>query len=287
VFGAPGRELSYDEIFQGVMARRMVAKASIDDELLKRPCFVLAGDNRWRFEPGKGSELAQTSEARARRQRESSGPIPLVPEPQPPSPGELPPPVPTPYHNLLKELRQEWEALGDLLKPDRHDLHQQLQNLAESLAAMAQRLQSDLAALAQTDIPEDDQLAYLWKTLMEQPSNEQSRRSFIRYLHEQATCENQKQLLNQVHSQLANTPSEQRQFVFFPLLSQLADQLVEDGRIELAHNLYQLLQQQGAGDFQQQLERLRQYQEVQECIQMARSVETDVRWELWQDAWLQ
>lgn len=275
VFGAPGRELSYDDIYSGVMAQRKVAKASIDYQLSKRPCFVSAGDNRWRFEPEKGSEPEQT-----RHNTTSLAPIP----PPRPTPDESDA-VTTPYHRLLGWLRPEYETLSNLLQPDSHDLPQQLQRLAQHLAALAQRLQNDLAALTQTESRPDDQLTCLWQTLKGQPGNKQAEQSFVRYLQQQAIRGSSEGLLAQVRRQLADTPPEQRRYVFFPLLSRLAE-FAENEHIELAREVYQLLQQQGAGDFQSQLERLSQVDEIQEYIELAQIAETPAeKWEVWQGAW--
>ena len=63
VFGASGAELSFDELFNRVMAKRMVAAASIRYQLQERACFVALADDRWRFEPQRGAEQRPLSQS--------------------------------------------------------------------------------------------------------------------------------------------------------------------------------------------------------------------------------
>lgn len=284
VFGEPGRELSYDEIYQGVMARRMVAKASIDYQLNQRPCFVNVGGDRWRFEPERGSEPVQTTRHQEEHRLPGS-PKDGQPEPTIVSPGpEDTLPVPpksydTPYHRLFEDIKQEWSTLSDLLQLDGNEPHQQLERLSQGLITLGQRLQADLAALAQSHPQPDDLLTTLWQQLLQSPQKQEAQQDLQRYLAEQ--IQQTGNFMKQIEYQLANTPYEQRDFVF-PMLSRLAGQM----DIPLARQLYNLLQQQNAGDFQAQLEQLEKFDEVQEYIDLTQEAETaEERWALWSEAW--
>jgi hypothetical protein len=285
VFGKPGRELIYDEIYQGVMAQRMVAKASIDYQLNQRPCFVKVDDDRWRFEPERGSEPTHATQHRA-----SDEPLEqaekLYPEVVTSKKLEARPPqiYDTPYHRLLEDIRQEWERLGNLLQLNGNEPLQQLEQLGQGLLALGQRLQADLSALAQSQPVEDDLLTMLWRQLLEAPQKQETQQNLQRYLAEQ--IQQTENFIEQIDYQLASTPFEQRRDFIFPMLSRLAREMAEQGHIPLARQLYNMLQKQGAGDFERELEQLAQSDAVNEYIQLVEVAETeDERWQMWRDAW--
>lgn len=287
VFGEPGRELSYDEIYQGVMAQRMVAKASMDYQLNQRPCFVNVDGARWRFEPEHGSEPTQatrhrkldgSSESSEGPQAEKTTSTSKSEDSQPSAPK-----IKSPYDRLIEDIRQEWEMLGNLLQLNGNEPLQQLERLGQGLLTLGQRLQADLAALAQSHPQSDDLLTMLWQKLLQAPQNQEAQHNLQEYLTEQ--IQQTDRFMRQIEYQLANTPYEQRSFVF-PTLSRLAGQMAEQGHVTFARQLYKLLQEQGAGDFERELEQLAQSDDVHEYIQWAKSAETsEEKWQIWYAAW--
>ena len=285
VFGEPDRELSYDEIYQGVMARRMVAKASIDYQLNQRPCFVNVGSDRWRFEPEYGSEPSRPTQRPKSDEllEPSEKPQPEVVTSAKKSEALTPQSYATPYHRLFEDIKQEWYTLGDLFQLDGDEPRQQLERLSQGLITLGQRLQADLAALAQSHLQPDDLLTMLWQQLLQAPQNGEAQRNLQRYLAEQ--IQQTENFMKQIEHQLASTPYKQRNIVF-PILSRLAGQMAEQGHITVARQLYNVLQEQGAGNFERELAQLAQIDDVNEYIQLVEAAETeDERWEMWREAW--
>src|SRR5262249_20372809 len=116
VFGQPHAELSYAEIFRSVMMRRMVASGSLDHEL-RRPCFVKIGQDRWRFEPERGSEPQKITSTTG------TGP--------------------SSYNQLLANLQREWEVIGSFLRANDRSVRNRVDRLAQYLVNLGKRLQRD------------------------------------------------------------------------------------------------------------------------------------------------
>lgn len=293
VFGESGKELTYDEIFKNVTARRQVAKATIDYQLNQRPCFVDLGNGRWCFEPERGTEPKRSAR---KTPKKTSDPM-SADEPlsgsngrhlthiEEPDSDEIPVHQPaSPYHLLLVDIQPEWQALDELFHPNGNELDYQLQQLSRGLITLGRRIQSDLSALAETHIEPDDTLAQLWKKVINDPKYEKDRQNLARYLMEQMT--KNPELSVQLGRELALTSLPLRQQIFFPLLNQVAEKIAEAGEGTTARDLYVLLQQQGGGDFEPQLIRLKKLDEAQEYINLTEIAETlDERWQVWHEAW--
>lgn len=133
VFGRPHADLSYAEIFRDVMMRRMVASGSLDHEL-RRPCFVKIGQDRWRFEPERGSEPQKTTSTTG------TGP--------------------SSYNQLLANLQREWEVVGSFLRANDRSVRDRVDRLAQYLVNLGKRLQRDVSTLATIEQDQDVQ-AYI------------------------------------------------------------------------------------------------------------------------------
>ncbi len=347
VFGKPGEEMTYDEIYERVMKRRMVAKASIDFQLSQRPCFVRVGQSRWRFEPRQGTDPVMPGSA---EEQDEGGQYQLLhPYPQQKQ-TELPDglgsvegayegmdrvsapagldspvngqsseveayPAPVnqgavsgngqgqiqvqgqgsrdPYLVLYSEVKSELHRICGRLDSNGYEPGEQLREIAELLAVLARRLQDDLKALAQQAESVDDMFASLWRRLasvqhLDRNKYEQTRENLIGYLLELATS-NRAGALAQVRSELARTSWEHRENIFFPLLEECASRAMgmEDMEdFETAKGLYELLREQGAGDFGEELERLEQSRRMIEDLALLDACEPAERWayllQLWE-----
>lgn len=292
VFGEADRELTYDEIFKGVMERRQVAKTTIDYQLSRRPCFVDLNDGRWRFEPKRGTEPEQphpktlktpastsadnqtdgSNSQRAPTSEELGLDEPLVHQPA------------SPYHRLLADIRQEWQELSEILQPNGNDPRAQLQQLGQELVTLGQRIQENLAALAETQIETDDLLVRLWVQISRKPGQPRMQQDLARYLLERLTAN--PKIIAQVKRELVQTPSNLRRQIFLPLLSRVAEKTVEKGEVTTARGLYLLLQQQGGGTFETQLTQLAQHEDIQIFIERAQSIgDLKETWSVWEEAW--
>jgi hypothetical protein len=305
-FGEDKAELSYNEIFERVQSKRPVADFTIRAELYARPCFVPLGDNRWRFESSRGDrpivpdrkiaghQPKTKSPTRAQKPLDSRQPeqpsnsyTPESTSQQPAnSPEPSPPRPPSPYQIVLNEAQQEWQTLSDFFNLDGHDPAARLQELAEYLSKLAQRLQRSLTTLAQPVPETDDLLAATWQDLDKNPGDTETRRRLQQYLREKFTQEENELLFVQVNQLLERTAPQHRDLVFFPLLGDIASQLTDEGEVAPSRSLYELLQDRGAGDFQAQLQRLDQFGHVQAYLDLAQSAETtQERWQVWSEAW--
>jgi hypothetical protein len=127
----------------------------------------------------------------------------------------------------------------------------------------------------------------LWQNLDKNGTDKDTQRKLQQYLQEKFTQRDLESLPAQLSHLLVQTASQQRELVFFPILSDIARQLAEVGNISLARQMYQILQKYGAGSFETQLAQLKKFDEVQEYINLAEFAETaNERWELWSDAWV-
>lgn len=267
VFGEAGRKLSYDEIYDGVMDKRRVAKATIDYQLQQRPCFVRLGDNRWQFQPDKGSEPGRAPGKRKPPEPERSQVENQGSQQQPDTHDQESVKPTNPYVEFFEEVKRDWEMVNDLFELNGRDPREHLQQVANHLATFAQRIQIALVDFSQEKSTDDHTLAFLWDRLQQDPTEQQNRRELLKYLRARINEESGILLLTQLQRQIVCTPADYRQHTFFPLLSNLATYAAEQGFDEFAIDLYQVLQQQGAGDFDVELEDLAQRERVRRIVE--------------------
>lgn len=272
VFGEPGRILGYEEIYQGVMDQRMVAKASIDYQLHRRPCFVEVEPGRWQFVTERGSEPSPAQQpAPSRRGQPGTAPVRQRTG------------VEIRYYELWTEIKQAWQELGAVFHQDGHKPQESLRQVAAALLRLGQRLQTDLEQLEATETKvSDPKLQQLWYNLRLAPDDRQLQRQLAQHLEQQPR---QAHPLEQVAHHLAETSFEQREQIFFPLLREWADRAAIRGNARQSQAVYERLQEQHAGDFQRQIAQLAQVEEAREIVAVVRTYKLEERWELWPEIW--
>lgn len=290
VFGKPGKELSFDEIFRGVQSIRQVAKTTIDNQLTQRPCFVQTSTGLWRFEPERGSEAPppprSVSQWRPSPQRAESGTQPAQPgkPPVPAAPMADPPVQPSPEAEMVALARGEWNRIGKWL--DRQsDPGEQLKQLLAEIERFHQRLQSDVASLVAKVESIDSVADQLWRQVCAAPDDQAKRQQLETYFR-QTLAKNKSLTLGQLRQNLATTEGWMREQIFFPLLREMADYASRRNLPDAARSLYQLLQDQRAGDFNRELAQFEVDDNVKSYIALvSESNNQEERWRIWQEAW--
>ncbi len=272
VFGEPGKELSYDEIFHSVMQIRQVAQSTIRYQLEKRPCFVYLGNDLWRFEPKRGSEPERKQDSKesdfdtktAKIFTNSDEVLDLTKGKSSEQIGE--PLEVSPFDRLLDEIREEWEQLGNWLATDTISETEYFESFAENINNFLNRWRNNLNSLLQKDMRKDETLDNIWQRLAEQPTNTKIYNLLEEHLWQLVAEEKLDQYISQLYKLVAFTQKENLS-IFYRLLADIADRSFERECFTVSQQLYELLQNENAGDFDVKLEKISQYKIVQSRLQ--------------------